>query len=157
MGEWLRRWGVPTLMLVLVVVIGVGLATASPAAGDRVEALAEQLRCPVCQGESVADSPSETASAITQQIEEMVAAGRSDEEILDHYVARYGRWVLLEPPARGDTLLLWLLPLLALAAGLVVVLTRRRTARDTPVRPTASERAELRRRAAALREQEGPT
>ena len=157
MGEWLRRWGIPTLMLVLVVVIGVGLATASPAAGDRVEALAEQLRCPVCQGESVADSPSDTASAIEQQIEEMVAAGRSNEEILDHYVARYGRWVLLEPPPRGDTLLLWVLPLLVLAGGVAVVLTRRRTARDTPVRPTESERADLRRRAAELREQEGQT
>lgn len=156
MGERLRRWILPAAMLLLAGVTVVGLVTAPPRARDRAGALAEQLRCPVCQGESVADSPSDTAAAIQVQLDEMVAAGRSDAEILDHYVARYGRWVLLDPPARGDTLLLWLLPVGAVVAGAAVVLTRRR--RDAPTRPvTDDERAELRRQLSALRREEEAT
>lgn len=150
MGERMRQWAVPVIMVVLAMVITVGLATATPRAQDRAGALAAQLRCPVCQGESVADSPSETASEIRAQIEQMVAAGRSDAEILDHYVARYGRWVLLDPPARGDTLLLWLLPVLAVVGGGAVIVTRRR--RDGPAGPLGdAERAMLQQQVSALR------
>lgn len=153
MADRLRRWGVPAAMLLLLAVITAGVLATPRMAADRVDALAERLRCPVCQGESVADSPSDTATAIRDQIEEMVAAGRSDTEILDHYIARYGRWVLLDPPARGDTLLLWLLPAAALLAGLAVIATRRR--RDGPTRPlTDDERADLRRHVSALRHHE---
>lgn len=153
MGERMRRWSVPVIMVVLAMVITVGLATATPRAQDRVGALAAQLRCPVCQGESVADSPSETATAIRAQIEQMVAAGQSDAEILDHYVARYGRWVLLDPPARGDTLLLWLLPVLALIGGGAVVVTRQR--RDALTGPLDdAERAMLQQQLSALRRDE---
>lgn len=154
MGDRLRRWGVPAAMLLLATVITLGLVTAPPPHGDRADALAQRLRCPVCQGESVADSPSDTAAAIRAQIAEMVAAGRSDADILEHYVERYGRWVLLDPPARGDTLLLWLLPLAALLAGLAAIVTRRR--RDVPARPlTDEERAVLARHVSALRDREG--
>jgi cytochrome c-type biogenesis protein CcmH len=153
MGDRLRRWGVPATMLLLVAVITVGLVTAPPSHGDRADALAHQLRCPVCQGESVADSPSDTATAIRTQIAEMVAGGSSDADILDHYVERYGRWVLLDPPARGDTLLLWLLPVAALLAGLAAIVTRRR--RDPPARSlTDEERAALRRHVSAVRHPE---
>lgn len=153
MGERMRQGSLPALMVVLATVITVGLATATPRAQDRADALAAQLRCPVCQGESVADSPSETATAIRTQIEQMVAAGRSDAEILDHYVARYGRWVLLDPPARGDTLLLWLLPVLAVIGGGALVVTRRR--RDAPTGPLDdAERAMLEQRLSELRRDE---
>ena len=144
MAEPRRRWIPAAVMVVLATVIAVGLLSAPPREPDRTAALAQQLRCPVCQGESVAASPSETATAMRDQIEQMVAAGRSDAEILDHYVARYGRWILLDPAPRGDTLLLWLLPVGALIAGAAVVATRRR--RRAPIRPlTEDERAALQR------------
>ena len=128
MRDAIHHWAYPVVAMVLAAVIVGGLLLAPPREVDRVDALAQQLRCPVCQGESVAASPSEMARAIRDQVAEMVAAGRTDAEILDHYVARYGRWVLLDPPLAGDTLLLWLLPVAAAAAGAVVVLSRRRRA-----------------------------
>ncbi|MBW3658622.1 MAG: cytochrome c-type biogenesis protein CcmH [Actinobacteria bacterium] len=128
MREKLRRWAYPLAALALTAVIVGGVLTAAPRPVDRVDALSHRLRCPVCQGESVADSPSETATQIRDQVAEMVAAGRTDAEILDHYVARYGRWVLLDPPLAGDTVLLWLLPLAAAAGGLAIVVSRRRSA-----------------------------
>lgn len=153
MAERLQGWLGPTVMALMATVIAVGLITAPPRPGDRTEALARQLRCPVCQGESVADSPSDTAAAIRTQIDEMVAAGRSDEEVLDHYVDRYGRWVLLDPPARGDTVWLWILPAAAAAAGLAVLVGRRR--RDDAQPPVSeAERAMLRGEVAALRQRE---
>lgn len=153
MGDRTRRWMLPAVMVLLATVITAGLVTAPPRARDRADALAVRLRCPVCQGESVADSPSDTAAAIRTQIEDMVNEGRSDAEVLDYYVARYGRWVLLDPPAAGDTLLLWVLPAVTVVAGVVVIATRRR--RDGPPAPlTDEQRAKLRRLTAALRRQE---
>lgn len=153
MADRWRRWLVTSAMMLFAGVIAIGLVAAPPHSTDRADVLAERLRCPVCQGESVADSPSDTASAIRAQIEEMVGAGRSDTEILDYFVDRYGRWVLLDPPARGDTLLLWLLPVIGLLAGFGVIVTRLR--RDAPPRPLGDEeRAALRRHVSALRQRE---
>lgn len=146
-------WLAPTLMVLLAAVIVVGLVAAPPRPADRADALAEQLRCPVCQGESVADSPSQTATEIREQIEEMVAAGRSDEEIRQHYVERYGRWVLLDPPARGDTLWLWLLPVAVATAGAALLVGRRRHDAGDP-QLGDDERAELRDKLADLRRRE---
>lgn len=154
MGRSLPGWLAPAVMMLLTGVIVAGLITSPPAVADRGDALAQQLRCPVCQGESVADSPSDTATAMRDQIDQMVAAGRTDREILDHYVERYGRWVLLDPPARGDTLGLWLLPAIAATVGLGVLVTRRR--RDPPGPPLdEADRAMLQREAAALPDREG--
>jgi len=100
--------------------------TGSDRSGDRVEALAERLRCPVCQSESVADSSSQTARDMRSLISERIDAGDTDSEVEDFFVARYGEWILLDPPASGRTLLVWLLPIFAAVAGLVVVFTRRR-------------------------------
>lgn len=110
----------------LSLVIVLGVACAPPPDGDRAAALGEQLRCPVCQAESVADSPSDTAVAIQTQIAEFVDEGWTDQQIIDFYVQRYGRWILLDPPASGDTLLLWVLPVVVLGLGVVVAGTRRR-------------------------------
>lgn len=148
-GPWLA----PMLMMLLAAVIVVGLLTAPPRPADRADALAQQLRCPVCQGESVADSPSQTAAEIREQIAEMIAAGRSDDEIRQHYVERYGRWILLDPPASGDTVWLWLLPVgVATAGAAVLVGRRRREAVDPPLGD--DERAYLSDEVAALRRRE---
>lgn len=153
MVDRLQRWLAPTVMAIMAAVIVVGIVTAPPLQRDRTDTLAQQLRCPVCQGESVADSPSETAEAMREQIDQMVTAGHSDSEILAHYVARYGRWILLDPPARGDTLWLWVLPVLAAAAGIATLVGRQR--RDgTVLLLDEAERALVQREVAALRHRE---
>jgi len=83
----------------------------------RVQEMGKRLRCPMCQGLSIADSNSSAARAQMDKVRELVAAGRTDAEIRDFFVSRYGEWALLEPPATGMNLLVWLLPLALLAGG----------------------------------------
>lgn len=106
------------------VIILVGLTTdPTPADPDRVTSISARLRCPVCQGESIADSPSGIARELQGVVREQVAAGRSDAQIESFFQQRYGGWMLLDPPRRGATLVLWILPALALAAGVAIVVT----------------------------------
>jgi cytochrome c-type biogenesis protein CcmH len=79
------------------------------------------LRCPVCQGLSVADSPSPMATNIRQQVRELVAAGFDEDQVLSYFEASYGEFVRLEPPLRGVNWLVWLAPALGLVAGLGIV------------------------------------
>lgn len=128
---WLRR----AVMLGAIAVIAVGLlADRTPRETDRAASIAARLRCPVCQGESIADSPSGIARELQGVVREQVAAGRTDAEIEAFFQERYGGWVLLDPPRRGATLVLWVLPGVALAAGVAVVYgfwsSRRRLAAD---------------------------
>lgn len=120
-------------VLALLAVTVVTLLTATRPPNDRVQELSERLRCPVCKSVSIAVSPSETAVAMRQVIAEQVAAGRSDEQIIGFFRARYGDWVLLDPPTRGSTLLLWLGPAAAAALGVAVVLARVRPRPDAPI------------------------
>jgi len=83
----------------------------------RVQALGKQLRCPMCQGLSIADSNSSAARAQMDKVRELVAAGRTDQEIREYFTSRYGEWALLEPPASGMNLLVWVLPLCLLVFG----------------------------------------
>ena len=93
----------------------------------RVQALGKLLRCPMCQGLSIADSGSSAARAQMDRVRELVAEGKTDEEIRAYFVTRYGEWALLEPPARGFNWLVWLGPpaLLLLGAFLIGRLVRR--------------------------------
>ena len=113
-----------TALLVAVVVVGVVIGDSAPQ--DRVDALGSRIKCPVCQGESIGDSPSETARAMLEIVREKVAAGETDTQIVDYFTARYGDGILLDPPFAGRTLLVWLLPLVAVAGGIWMILTRRR-------------------------------
>jgi cytochrome c-type biogenesis protein CcmH len=79
------------------------------------------LRCPVCQGLSVADSPSEMAVNMKGQVRELLARGYTEEQILRYFELSYGQFVLLEPKFEGMNTLVWLLPFVALLAGAVVV------------------------------------
>lgn len=88
----------------------------------RVFEIAKQLRCPVCISESVAGSSSEIALTMKSEIQELVLAGRSDTEILEHFSAAYGDWIRLEPPKRGLHLLVWLLPGVVALAGLIMLI-----------------------------------
>lgn len=102
-----------------------GPPRARPLSGDTLEAEAKRiaavLRCPVCQGLSVGDSPSPMATNMRQQIRELVAAGFDEDQILSYFEASYGEFVRLQPPLRGVNWLVWLAPILGLVIGLVVV------------------------------------
>ena len=102
---------------------------------ERILRLSEKLRCLVCQNQSLADSPAELAVDLRRQLREQVRAGRSDEQILDFMVQRYGDFVLYDPPLKASTLLLWFGPFALLAAAgalLIVILRRRRAAAEEP-------------------------
>ncbi len=104
-------------------------AAEDPALEQRVNALAEGLRCLVCQNETIAASKAPLAIDLKNQVREQMKQGTSDREILAFMVARYGDFVLYRPPFKASTLLLWLGPLLLLAAGLCTLFfnqTRRR-------------------------------
>jgi cytochrome c-type biogenesis protein CcmH len=96
-----------------------------------VDEVASQLRCVVCQNLSVADSPSEMAGQMRAIVRERLAAGQTPAQVRQYFVERYGDWILLAPPQRGFTLLVWLAPLVAVLVGLTVVtlLVRRWTSR----------------------------
>ena len=87
----------------------------------RVQRLGKQLRCPVCQGTSIADSPSSIARAQLDKVRELVAEGKTDEEIFDYFVARYGDFALLSPRKEGVTSFLWLAPIILLIFGVAFI------------------------------------
>lgn len=103
-----------------------GLAPLSPAEEDRVMALGKQLRCPVCQGLSIADSGSSMARAQMDKVRELVREGKSDQDIYDFFTARYGEWVLLKPTTGGLNILLWVAPALLLVLGLAFIVSMRK-------------------------------
>ena len=88
-----------------------------PALEARAREIHKELRCLVCQNQSIEDSNADLARDLRQLVRERLAAGDSDEEVLSFVVARYGDWVLLTPPVQGNTLLLWTAPLLLLVFG----------------------------------------
>lgn len=91
---------------------------ADPALEARVLKLSEVLRCLVCQNQSIAESNAELAQDLRGQVREQLAAGKSEQEVVDYMVARYGDFVLYQPPVKATTLVLWAGPGLLLAAGL---------------------------------------
>jgi cytochrome c-type biogenesis protein CcmH len=90
---------------------------------DRTRAVALQLRCPVCQGESVADSSSSISQAMRQIIRRDLATGKSPDRIKAYFVSKYGDWILLAPPASGVGSFAWLAPPLLLLAGIGLLIT----------------------------------
>jgi cytochrome c-type biogenesis protein CcmH len=127
----IRRLSAVALVGLIVFALVLAGRSDGPASdGARIERLTEQLRCPVCDGLAVADSPSSTARAIAGDVRRRVAAGESDETIRSAYVAQYGEWILLVPPAGGVGVLVWLMPvaLVVLAGGTVAWTLRRRAA-----------------------------
>jgi cytochrome c-type biogenesis protein CcmH len=107
-------------VVVVALVIGGERGDKGPrSSAARAQAIAEDLRCPVCQGLSIADSHSPTAEAMREDIRRRVDAGESAESIKAYYVSRYSGWVLLRPEASGVGALVWVLPVIALlvAAG----------------------------------------
>jgi cytochrome c-type biogenesis protein CcmH len=128
MPETLRSWVAGLITVALAVIVAVGFVAGEPSETDRVASLGSLIRCPVCQGEPIGESPSETARAMMEIVAERVAIGETDDQIIEFFRARYGDWVVLDPPLSGATLLLWLLPAAALAGGVVLMAGRVRRA-----------------------------
>ena len=116
-------------------------SSTDPALEARVMALSNELRCLVCQNQTIADSSAPLAEDLRNQVREKMRQGASDSQILDFMVERYGDFVLYRPPFKMTTFLLWFGPLLLLVAGALVMLRRvlRRRPEDG-VDLTAAER-----------------
>ena len=112
-----------------------------PSIAERADVLAAELRCPDCQGLSVADSPTSSAREIRRQIDELLNDGATDEEVRAHFVARYGEWIRLAPSAP----LVWVLPFAVVATGGALLALWLRTRRAAPA-PVAAVDPEQRRR-----------
>ena len=93
---------------------------------EKTEQVASTVRCPVCQGLSVADSPTESALAIKTEMRELLGAGYSDEQVLSYLERSYGEFIRLSPRARGFNLVVWIAPVLAVALGFWLVIARLR-------------------------------
>jgi len=120
---------------------------ADPVLEKRMIGLAERLRCLVCQNESLASSHAELAEDLRREVREQMSKGKDDQEIIDYLVARYGDFVLYEPPMKSYTVLLWFGPfaLLLIGAGVLVfqLRKRRQTVQEYELSPEAQQRAAL--------------
>ena len=140
------------LACLLICVTPVLAGEAPPAAADpqlekRVMAVAEELRCLVCQNQTIADSSAPLAIDLREQVREKMKQGMSNGEIVDYMVARYGDFVRYRPPLKATTVLLWFGPLLLMAAGIFALVRLLKARRFQPAAPLSeAERA----RASAL-------
>jgi cytochrome c-type biogenesis protein CcmH len=137
-------------LVVLTAPFAAGAREAPPVGQDpvieqRMMALAEELRCLVCQNQTLADSHADLAVDLRQEIRELMQKGQSDEQVKRYLVARYGDFVLYRPPLKSTTWLLWFGPAVLLVGGLatlyLVLLRRRRLAADEPLDADQEKRA----------------
>lgn len=128
MAESVRRWLGIVVMLAAGVVVLAGITAGPDTGSDRAESLASIIRCPQCQGESIADSSALTARTMRTIVEEKIAAGETDEEILDFVRNTYGDEYIVQPSFGGANLLLWAIPALVLAGGIGGMLWLKREA-----------------------------
>jgi cytochrome c-type biogenesis protein CcmH len=113
------------LAIVPTLAIGAAAQTAAPVAVSQVDSaleaktkdVASQLRCPVCQGLSLQDSPSELSQEMKNLVREQLRAGKSPDEVKKYFINRYGEWILLDPPAHGFNWVVYGLPVLLLVGG----------------------------------------
>ena len=125
-----------TVLALVSVALLPGLVRAD-ALDDSVRRVALQLQCPVCEGQSAADSPSGLAGDMRAVIRTRLSAGASDQQILDEFVASYGDSILSDPPKRGISLGVWLGPTIGVVLGSVLLVTVLRAWRRAP-RPVAA-------------------
>ena len=126
------------LVILLIVMAVAPMAAHADALDDGVRRIALQLQCPVCEGETVADSPSGLAADMRGVIRSKLQAGESDQQILNEFVASYGDGILTEPPKRGISLGVWVGPLIGLALGAGVLALLLRAWRRPVTAPPAS-------------------
>lgn len=140
----MKRWWVPWLVLAVVVLIPVAVLVArsgpSRAPASRAARLENELACPVCTGESVADSNAPESRAIRVDVVRRIRAGQSDTEIRDAYVAIYGEHVLLTPSNGGLGVIAWGVPVIAIVLGAAgITFALRRSSRSPRLAATAAD------------------
>ncbi len=128
-------------------------ASADPVLEKRVMKLSHELRCLVCQNQTIADSNAELAVDLRNEVREKMRQGQTDAQIIDYMTARYGDFVLYRPPVKMATVVLWFGPLLLMVWGLFWLFRRLRERAKTPLPPLTEE--ERRRASALLAEGEG--
>jgi cytochrome c-type biogenesis protein CcmH len=103
----------------------------------RTSAVASQLRCPVCQGLSIQDSPSELAQSMRSLVRDQLAAGKTPDQVKAYFVSKYGEWILLSPAPHGFNLLAYAVPvLIVIGGGALIFLAVRRWTAGTETSPT---------------------
>jgi len=137
-----RAFALKSLLAAVVLLIAATIAhaqsaevpNADPKSEARLKVLAEELRCLVCQNQTIADSNAPLALDLRNQIRTQISQGRSDDQIRDYMVQRYGDFVLYKPPFKATTALLWVGPFALVAGGLgtLWLLVRRRRAAEKP-------------------------
>jgi cytochrome c-type biogenesis protein CcmH len=127
----------------------VGPPKGTPITGPQLDTMtndvASLLRCPVCQGMSVADSPAEMAVNMKKQVRELLARGYTRDQILDYFERSYGQFVLLKPKFEGVNSLVWVLPVIALIAAVVIVMAKIRKLENAGSSPDDPYLAQVRR------------
>ncbi len=130
----IKRWG-PWIALGLVVVIALAVVlwpNGHQSAAARAHSLETELKCPECEGLSVADSQAPTSRAIRADIKRRIRAGQSDAAIRQAYIDDYGESILLSPQDSGVSLLVWILPVVVLALGATGIVFALRRNREQP-------------------------
>lgn len=121
----------------------VGQPKGVPLSGQQLEeqtmAISHELRCPVCQGLAIGDSPSIMASNMKAQVRELLERGYTEEQILSYFEKSYGQFVLLKPKFQGVNALVWILPVAVLAIGFVLVISKAKKLEVAPVAAAPEE------------------
>src|SRR5258706_13946517 len=125
----------------LILFCGLAVAQDDPALEKRVRDLSSELRCLVCQNQTLADSNAPLALDLRNQVREQLKSGKSERDVIDFLVARYGDFVLYRPPFKASTVLLWAGPFLLLAVGLTLLAWRVRRRRVPEPELSGAERA----------------
>lgn len=130
-----------SLMSFQVLAVGVDeLRLSDPAEEARAQELMKQLRCLVCQNQSIVDSNVDLARDLRNIVRERILAGDSDDQVLNWMTSRYGDWVLLKPPFDGATIILWLSPLFLLLIGFFIIFRNQQSRkRLTGIEPLSAE------------------
>lgn len=119
----------------------VGAPQGTPITGQELERrtmqISSELRCPVCQGLAIGDSPSIMAANMKAQVRELLERGYTEAQILSYFEKSYGQFVLLKPKFQGVNALVWILPILALAGGFLLVVTKAKKLETAPVKAAA--------------------
>lgn len=136
------------LLLTWTAVIQAGVTTYqfdNPEDRARFDRLSQELRCLVCQNQNLADSNADLAADLRREIYAMIQKGRSDQEIIDFMVARYGDFVLYRPPVKSTTYILWFGPFILFLAGILIMLRliRQRSRRESQPALSEQERERL--------------
>jgi len=131
---------VARLLIVFLLFVGRALAAEDPALDRRVTELGNELRCLVCQNQTIADSNAPLAVDLRNQIREQLASGKSERDVKEYMVARYGDFVLYRPPFNAATALLWAGPFLLLLGGFFLLFRRLRRKPEAPPELSGPER-----------------